>query len=132
MLHHIQRVPLYASGAPGTDPCPRRAAFRMARCASLASHASLSDLMRLTVEPQLLQHLNPFLSPESQARIVDAVGVWLQLVVLEDRLGRLEVLGREWARGKAGEGEDAAAAAEDVRPTLAQVRLVLAGHLQGP
>lgn len=85
-------MPVTTSSAPGSEPCPHRAAARLLRTAGLAASCSLLDLVRLAVEPRLLLQLNPFLSPKSQQCIASAVLLWLQLSVLEDRLGRLHLL----------------------------------------
>jgi hypothetical protein len=49
------------------------------------------DLLRCIAQPQLqlLEQFNPFLSPAAAQQLRQGVLVWLQLCVLEDRLGRL-------------------------------------------
>ena len=122
LLHHITHVPFSTGIPPGTfnrNPSaasqpstpdfgdPRHAAFRLLRTAGLSPTVGLLDLVRLPVEPSLLLQLNPFLSGESQAHIEAAVSLWLQLSVLEDRLGRLQLM---------------AQAGEEAKPMLLQVR----------
>ncbi|KIZ06296.1 hypothetical protein MNEG_1660 [Monoraphidium neglectum] len=65
------------------------ALFRCTRLAGAAPHASAADLMRFALDPPLLSRFNPFLSDASRERLLAACRLWLQLCVLEDRLGRL-------------------------------------------
>ena len=66
--------------------------FRMARLSGAVASVSKRDLLRLALPqegPRLLGHLNPFLSAAARSKLVQAALVWMQLCVLEDRLGRL-------------------------------------------
>ena len=130
LLHHITHVPFSTGIPPGTSNSnpsaasqpntpegdPRHAAFRLLRTAGLSPSVGLLDLVRLAVEPSLLLQLNPFLSRESQAHIKAAVSLWLQLSVLEDRLG--------WPQLMAQAGEEA-------KLMLLQVRGSHHGHDAG-
>jgi hypothetical protein len=79
-------------GCPGSS-------FRMLRAAGLAPAAGALDLLRAAWRRELLLQFNPFLSAASVERLGEGLLVWLQLCVLEDRLGRLRRLaaaGREY------------------------------------
>ena len=68
--------------------------FRILRSAGILPYPGLLDLVRMAVEPELVQHFNPFFSPEAHRRWTQGVSVWLQLSVLEDRLERMDALVR--------------------------------------
>lgn len=82
---------LQVSSVPASVGC-HGASFRLAQLASLAPTAGLLDLVCLAWQPHLLRHFNPFMSAEACSQIQHRVQLWLQLCVLEDRLGRLEGL----------------------------------------
>ena len=115
LLHHITHVPSSTGTRPGTSngspstasqPStpdagdPHHAAFRLLRTTGLSPSVGLLNLVRLAVDPSLLLQLNPFLSRESQAHIEAAVSLWLQLSVLEDRLGRLQLMAQAGEEAK--------------------------------
>lgn len=68
------------------------AQFRLLQASGDVPTAGLLDLVRFAWQPQLLMHFNPFLSEASCKSVQAGVLIWLQLCVLEDRLGRLQVL----------------------------------------
>ncbi len=68
------------------------AAFRLARLAGAVPRPGPLDLVPAAWDPHQLARLNPFLSGAAQAKLHDGVLLWLQLCVLEDRLGRLVAL----------------------------------------
>ncbi|WIA08442.1 hypothetical protein OEZ85_007879 [Tetradesmus obliquus] len=84
LLHHLAHLP------PGTGP--PAAAFRLLQLSSTAPAAALRDLLPCAWQPQQLLQFNPFLSAAAAARLHSALLVWLQLCVLEDKLGRLQQL----------------------------------------
>lgn len=59
---------------------------------STAPVAALRDLLPCAWQPQQLLQFNPFLSAAAAARLHSVLLVWLQLCVLEDKLGRLQQL----------------------------------------
>ncbi len=64
----------------------------MLRMAGATSYASLHDLMRAVVVPEprhFLRAFNPYLSDKTCDQLREAILLWLQLCVLEDRLERL-------------------------------------------
>lgn len=81
LLQHISNVP--------ADVGCHGAAFRLRRISGSAPAVAPLDLLYLTLRPEVLGELNPFLTEASHARLLHGVGVWLQLCVLEDRLGRV-------------------------------------------
>ena len=98
-MHQASTIPK-AVGLPGSS-------FRMLRAAGAAAQVGLLDLLCAAWEdPCHLLEYNPFLSRGACATLHSAVSVWLQLCVLEDRLGRLAAL---------------AAAGADYREQLVQV-----------
>eukprot|EP00198_Chlamydomonas_reinhardtii_P008814 XP_001698151.1 predicted protein [Chlamydomonas reinhardtii] len=70
----------------------RGVSLRLLRAAAAAAEAGPLDLMRVAVRPELVAEFNPFLSPEAAQELQRRVLTWLQLCVLEDRLGRVEAL----------------------------------------
>jgi hypothetical protein len=66
----------------------------------LAPQANPLDLLSVAWQPAKLLDFNPFLSDGACKRLHEAVLVWLQLCVLEDRLKRLEKLVQEVQAGK--------------------------------
>jgi hypothetical protein len=67
--------------------------FRLLRNAGLVATPSLVDLLGAACNSSDdLLRFNPFLSQDSCRRLHDALLLWLQLCVLEDRLGRLHKL----------------------------------------
>jgi hypothetical protein len=81
LLHHTASVP--------ADNGPAALAFRLLRLAACVPTAGLLDLLRCAWQPQLLRSFNPLLSDAACSRLQAGVLTWLQLCVLEDRLGRL-------------------------------------------
>jgi hypothetical protein len=69
-----------------------------------APAAAPLDLLHAATQPQLLLDLNPFLDPAACARLHRGLLLWLQLCVLQDRLGRLVALA-EAAEGAAAGAE---------------------------
>lgn len=85
LLQHLAHVP----GSLG----PHGSSFRMLRSAGAAATAGRLDLMRAACGPaSQLRSFNPFLSDISCTSLQDGIRTWLQLCVLEDRLGRLAAL----------------------------------------
>jgi hypothetical protein len=107
LLHHLAAIPA-ATDQPH-KPAPA-AGFRLLRLSGAAASATSLDLLRCIAQPQLLllQQFNPFLSPAAAQQLQLGMLVWLQLCVLEDRLGRLVQL---------------AAAGPEYTPLLIRVRL---------
>ncbi|PNH10973.1 hypothetical protein TSOC_002217 [Tetrabaena socialis] len=101
LLRHVTQVP-DSVGAHGSS-------FRLLCLSDAAPTVGLLDLVRCAFQPQLLLEFNPFLSSEAVQQLREGVLAWLQLCVLEDRLGRLRAL---------------AAAGEDDRVMLVQELLV--------
>ena len=64
-------------------------AFRLLRLSNLAPTITPHDLLRLALDPNLVRQFNPFLTQASHGVLGKAVLTWLQLCVLEDKLGRL-------------------------------------------
>ena len=91
LLEHVSSIPC-TLGFPATT-------FRLMRSAGLAPTASLLDLMSAAWQPAKLLEFNPFLSGTACERLHEGVLVWLQLCVLEDRLGRLKKLVQEVQAG---------------------------------
>lgn len=89
LLHNLSNIPA-SVGPPGTS-------FRLLQVAGDAPSPGLLDLVRAAWRPQLLLDFNPFLSPAACGVLHAAVLIWLQLCVLEDRLGRLDRLARAGA-----------------------------------
>ncbi|KAJ1474779.1 hypothetical protein T484DRAFT_1830922 [Baffinella frigidus] len=67
---------------------------RMRRACNLVPNVTARDLARAACRPELLRTFNPFLSDAAVARLHEGVLEWLQLCVLEDKLGRMEHLAR--------------------------------------
>jgi hypothetical protein len=84
LLHHLANIPA-TTGAPA-------ASFRLLQLSGAAPTAALLDLLPCAWQPQLLLQYNPFLSAAAVARLHQAVLVWLQLCVLEDKTARLQQL----------------------------------------
>jgi hypothetical protein len=84
LLHHLSNIPT-TTGAPA-------ASFRLLQLSGAAPAAAVLDLLPCGWQPQLLLQYNPFLSPAAVTRLHQAVLVWLQLCVLEDKLARLQQL----------------------------------------
>eukprot|EP00899_Mesostigma_viride_P019524 jgi/Mesvir1/27573/Mv07318-RA.1 len=85
-------VERFITGALSTMPSSsgwHAAASRMLASASLLPGVTLRDVARMACDPTLIAHCNPFLSRPAKAAVYDAILVWLQLCVLEDKLGRL-------------------------------------------
>lgn len=82
LLHHLGHVPEPVGPAGGS--------FRLLAASGTQPTASPLDLLGLAwgLEGQLLA-FNPFLSAQACAQLQQGVLVWLQLCVLEDRMGRL-------------------------------------------
>lgn len=105
LLKHLARVPASLG--------PHGSSFRMLRTGGAAGSAGLLDIMRAACGPaSQLRAFNPFLSGASCDRLQQGIRTWLQLCVLEDRLGRLAAL---------------AAAGNEYTTQLVQVRAVHAG-----
>jgi hypothetical protein len=85
-------------------------AFRLQRACGTAPLPAMLDYVRLALDPQVALAANPFLSGGSVARLQQGARVWLQLCVLEDRLGRL-----------AGLVEDPASAADLIQVMIGVV-----------
>lgn len=68
--------------------------FRLLRAAASVPQPGMLDLVRLALPTgaATAAQLNPFLSSAAAATLQAAARTWLQLCVLEDRLGRLERL----------------------------------------
>ena len=64
-------------------------AVRLLLAAGITPTVGMEDLIRLVWETCWLQEFNPFLDDVSVERLQYAARLWLQLCVLEDRLGRL-------------------------------------------
>ena len=64
---------------------------------------TLVDLMRIAFAPEHICHFNPFFSKDAQRHIIADILIWLQLCVLEDRLGRIVYLGRTCTGGMCDE-----------------------------
>jgi hypothetical protein len=85
LLHHLSHIPA-STGPPA-------ASFRLLQLSGAAPAATLLDLLPCAWQPQLLLlQFNPFLSAAAAARLHQALLVWLQLCVLEDKLVRLQQL----------------------------------------
>lgn len=84
LLESVACIPAHV-GAHGAQ-------FRTLRASGAAPVAGLHDLMAMADKPWLLQQFNPFLSAASHTNLQEGILVWLQLCVLEDRLGRLHML----------------------------------------
>jgi hypothetical protein len=85
LLHHLAAVPEQALGVFG-------ASLRLRRLADDSAALRPALLMQAALRPQLLFDANPFLSPAAVVALHAGVITWLQLCVLEDRLGRLVAL----------------------------------------
>jgi hypothetical protein len=81
LQHHLAAIPA-SVGMPGTT-------FRLQQACGTAPLPAMLDYVRLALDSQAALGANPFLSGGSVARLQQAARVWLQLCVLEDRLGRL-------------------------------------------
>lgn len=112
LLHHITHVP--------ADNGLLALAFRLLRLGACAPTAGLLDLVRCAWQPQLFRSFNPLLSEDACSRLQAGVLTWLQLCVLEDRLGRLVALAAAAdAAAERGHGEcQAMHALIKVRPWL--------------
>jgi hypothetical protein len=91
LLKHVHYIP----DALG----PLATTFRLLRCAGLTPSVALLDIMSAAWQPEKLLEYNPFLSEAACKRLHEGVLVWLQLCVLEDRLGRLGKLVQEVKAG---------------------------------
>eukprot|EP00798_Chlamydomonas_sp_ICE-L_P004009 gene4009-14089_t len=90
LLQSLNEVPELQSARDG-DGSIRRS-FRMLRIADGAAAAGLSDLVEAALHaPDHLLTFNPFLTKQSCQVLHQAILIWLQLCVLEDRLKRLEL-----------------------------------------
>ena len=67
-------------------------AFCMRRGANLEPIATNRDIARIAVDPRVIRDFNPFLSAESHRFLREDALTWLQLCVLEDKLGRMRSL----------------------------------------
>jgi hypothetical protein len=77
------------SHIPATVGCHGRQ-HELIRAAGMAATVSPVDLLQAgTRTPEHLLKFNPFLSQQSCQHLHSALLLWLQLCVLEDRLGRL-------------------------------------------
>lgn len=81
LLTHLATIPASA-GRHAT-------AHRLARSSASAPLPGLLDCVRLALHAHTALHFNPFLSEAAVERLQAAARLWLQLCVLEDRLGRL-------------------------------------------
>lgn len=70
----------------------RGTAHRLAQAAAAAPQQGVLDLVRLALDTQVAHTFNPFLSDEAVQQLQAGARRWLQLCVLEDRLGRLAQL----------------------------------------
>ncbi|MEW5310745.1 MAG: hypothetical protein WDW38_002512 [Sanguina aurantia] len=86
LLQAVNSVPA-SVGAHGSR-------FRLLKTSGSVPSVSLADLATLAWQPQLLKQFNPFLSAASGKHIQEGVLLWLQLCVLQDRLGRLQALAK--------------------------------------
>jgi hypothetical protein len=85
LLQHIGCIP-EAVGLPGT-------AFRLLLTANTQPTASTRDLMAMAWGPATqLRAFNPFLSEGVCKQLQQGILIWLQLCVLEDKLGRVQKL----------------------------------------
>lgn len=81
-MHIPKDVILTSSGWHGP-------AFRLFKLSNLVPTVGLSDLLPLALNTAVFQDFNPFLSAKACDCLQDSVLLWLQLCVLEDKLGRL-------------------------------------------
>ncbi|KAJ1494683.1 hypothetical protein T484DRAFT_1608827 [Baffinella frigidus] len=68
---------------------------RMRRACNLLPTVTARDLARTACIPELLRTFNPLLSDASVARVREGILEWLQLCVLEDKLGRMGRFARD-------------------------------------
>jgi hypothetical protein len=74
------------------DSAMNSTAFKLLRRADAAPLPNLLDLARAAVEPHpsaFIRSFNPYLTDRSCNRLHQAILLWLQLCVLEDRLDRI-------------------------------------------
>ena len=88
-LVHQEREELEAQILRSISHVVEGASFSMRRAANLDSWATSRDLARAALDSQLLLCFNPRLSPVALEQIHEAIIVWLQLCVLEDKLVRM-------------------------------------------
>jgi hypothetical protein len=86
LLHHLSGIPSFIDQPHKPAPA---ACFRLLHLSTAAASPTPLDLVRCIVQPQLLQQFNPFLAPAAAQQLREGVLLWMQLCVLEDRLGRL-------------------------------------------
>ena len=80
-----------AAGVPAAVGC-HGSSFRMEGLAGGAPSPSLLDFVKMSFQPHLPKAFIPFLTDESAARLQHGARRWLELCVLEDRLGRIAQL----------------------------------------
>jgi len=68
---------------------------RMRRACNLVPTVTARDLARAACRPDLLRTFNPLLSTRAVARVREGILEWLQMCVLEDKLGRMEGFARD-------------------------------------
>lgn len=94
LLQHLSSIPINIDLTVGTGsfkPQPA-ASFRLLRLSSAVPDAAVLDLLHCALQPELVASFNPFLSSTAQQQLHQGLLVWMQLCVLEDRLGRLRKL----------------------------------------
>jgi hypothetical protein len=93
LLDSISTVPS-SVGCHGTS-------FRLQQAAGHATPISHLELLRAALHPpDYLLRFNPFLSQQSCQHLYQGLLLWLQLCVLEDRLGRLQRLSQAVGRSE--------------------------------
>lgn len=86
----IANVPVAGDDGGAESDCHWHAVgFRMLRASNVIPAAQRSDLVRCSWQPELLHHFNAFLSPASIKMLQEAILLWMQLCVLQDRLRRI-------------------------------------------
>ena len=95
VLVHQEREELETQMLRSISHVVEGASFSMRRAANLDSHATPRDLARAALDSQLLLRFNPRLSPAALEQMHEAILVWLQLCVLEDKLVRMADLARQ-------------------------------------
>jgi hypothetical protein len=84
LLSHLDDVPV--------DTGMYCRSFRLMRLADAAPNAGPLDLVRVAICPGLILSFNPFLCQAACSALHEGVITWLQLCVLEDRIGRIRLL----------------------------------------
>ena len=63
--------------------------YRLMKAANQLPTVNKRDLMQIALESQMLHRMNPFLSQESENELRVTIIYWLELCVLQDKIGRL-------------------------------------------